>query len=586
MKKHIMILLSAMTLNCFSFCPTWADVIYVNGSADGADTGESWKDAYRNLQSALASAQNGDEIWVAAGVYRPTDGTDRTASFMMRDGVALYGGLLGGEISRDRRDAAAYETVLSGAIGEHGNHDNSYQVIRGANDAILDGFTVRGGNANGDSWYSHGGGMYNYQCSPTIANCVFKLNSANNGGGMANFGSVTVIDCLFVDNVASDGGGGMSNNGHGGGSQPTMVNCAFIRNVATNNGGALHNYECSPSITECTFSGNRANNYYGGAIYNYYSTQILSNCAFCGNSAPYGGAIYDWGGWGGREIVNCTFSQNTAVFNGGGLYNFSNTLILTNSIFWNNTAINGAQIYNHNSNLTVLFNSIQGCTPGDGNIDANPLFAKDPDPGIDGEWGTEDDDYGDLSLQHGSPCIDAGTEVELKTDIEGNPRPLDYPYVDNNGGVSNFDMGAYERTEVPGDAMTVLSPNGGELFAHGSIHNIVWGTSHEMPISDVVIEFSTDGGESWITIDTVANSGTYEWIVPTANSTRCVISVGDLLNPTIGDSSDSVFTVFECVEAIPGDVNGDCYINMADIAIIADNWLRCGNTSDPLCGGL
>jgi len=568
MKMQIATLLGALVLGCFSLSPTWADVIYVNGSADGANTGDSWDNAYRNLQSALASAQNGDEIWVAAGVYKPTDGSDRTASFMMRDGVSLYGGFAGGEISIDLRDWIANETILSGDIGEQNNNsNNSINIVRGANDLFLDGFTITDG--------SGGSAMFNRQCNPTIANCTFMSNLT--GGIQNNGGTVIVTNCNFIENV----GGGLGNAS----AATSVYNCLFIGN-SSNGGGGMNNSESTVTVTDCIFKGNAAT-FAGGAINGYHSNQTLTNCTFVGNSAEYGGGVYHRGNWGKTELINCTLSGNVATYNGGGIYyETAKPSSVVNSILWDNRGVNGSQIYIYNTEVSVSHSDIQGGIPGDGNIDANPLFTRDPSPGIDGEWGTEDDDYGDLSLQHGSPCIDAGAEVGLDADIEGNVRPFDYPYVDNNSGVSDFDMGAYERTDVPGYAITVLSPNGGELFAQGSIHNIVWGTSHEMPISDVVIEFSTDGGESWMTIDTVENSGTYEWIVPTANSTHCVISVGDLLNPTISDSSDSGFTVFECVEPIPGDVNGDCYVNMADIAVIADNWLRCGNAFDPLCEGL
>src|SRR5207302_9446226 len=75
--------------------------VYVNASAAGGNTGTSWADAFISLQSALGVAQPGDQVWVAAGTYKPTNTTDGLATFVPVDGVALYGGF------------AAFETRLS-----------------------------------------------------------------------------------------------------------------------------------------------------------------------------------------------------------------------------------------------------------------------------------------------------------------------------------------------------------------------------------------------------------------------------------------------------------------------------------------
>jgi hypothetical protein len=91
-----------------------AAVIYVKADAGGGNDGSSWLDAYTDLQVALAVAAAGDSIWVAAGTYKPTAGTSRTATFLMKNGVALIGGFAGVETSVSvRSEPRARTTTLS-----------------------------------------------------------------------------------------------------------------------------------------------------------------------------------------------------------------------------------------------------------------------------------------------------------------------------------------------------------------------------------------------------------------------------------------------------------------------------------------
>ena len=124
---------------------------------------------FNGLQSALSASLYGDEIWIAAGTYFPTAGTDRTISFNLKNGVAMYGGFAGTETSQSQRDFETNVTTLSGDIGIMGDDsDNSYHVIVGGdinftvleggnisinNSTRVDGFTITAGNANGGTGY-------------------------------------------------------------------------------------------------------------------------------------------------------------------------------------------------------------------------------------------------------------------------------------------------------------------------------------------------------------------------------------------------------------------------------------------------
>ena len=131
-------------------------ILYVDADASGADDGSSWTNAFEELDEALDAAESGAQIWVAEGVYYPTDDPERAESFFLKSGVAVYGGFTGTETSLDQRTADPDENgcVLSGDIGaEDDDSDNSYHVIiaAGVDDtAVLDGFLVTGGNADGE----------------------------------------------------------------------------------------------------------------------------------------------------------------------------------------------------------------------------------------------------------------------------------------------------------------------------------------------------------------------------------------------------------------------------------------------------
>ena len=202
---------------------------YVKRNASGANAGTSWTDAYTHLQSALGASPC-TEIWVAAGTYKPTGGTDRNVTFQLKNGVAVYGGFAGTETTRTQRDPAVNATTLSGDIGAAGNSDNSYHVVTGVTGATLDGFTITAGNANGNYPNDYGGGMYNESSNPTLTNVTFSGNSAGgSGGGLSNYLSSPMLsNVIFNGNTANYGGGGMFNSA----SHPTLTNVTFSGNSA------------------------------------------------------------------------------------------------------------------------------------------------------------------------------------------------------------------------------------------------------------------------------------------------------------------------------------------------------------------
>ncbi len=243
----------------FVICPT-GNVLYVKANATGANNGSSWANAYTDLQSALNIPCPGiTEIWVAAGTYKPTAGNDRNISFVMKNGVGIYGGFNGTETQLSQRNWRTNVTTLSGDIGAAGNADNSYRVINNSfssnspltNTAVLDGFTIEAANADGNFPLNLGGGMWNDNASPTVRNCFFKNNAAVAGGGIFNANSQPLVtNCLFVGNSGSSNGAAIANGG--GTALAQTTNCTFYGNTGPN----TINNQSSAAFTNCIIWGN------------------------------------------------------------------------------------------------------------------------------------------------------------------------------------------------------------------------------------------------------------------------------------------------------------------------------------------
>ena len=365
--------------------------------------GSSWTDAFLDLQSALNAAQTGDQIWVAAGTYKPTDGTDRSISFNLKSGVDLYGGFAGTETSVDARDWKSNPTILSGDIGEPGvNTDNSYKVLAAeqVSGASIDAFTVTAGND----------GYNGTMSSPTFTNCSFSGNSGDGlnatGGSSGPAGHLTFSGCTFSGNSHD----GLSIGYMG---VATCTDCTFSGNLRNGVTATI----ATLTLTDCIFSGNSGN---GADTSRSYPN--ITNCVFVNNSS-IGVCLEESKGTG--TLSNCTFTGNS----GGGLSGDPDShLVVTNCILWGDGDSEIDWLYPPvNEVLTVTYSIVQGGHAGTGNLDADPLFVNAA--------------AGDVHLQLGSPAIDSGTSAGAPASaLDGVTRPRD----GNGDYVFAFDMGAYE----------------------------------------------------------------------------------------------------------------------------------------------
>lgn len=405
-------------LACIVFCrggPSEAGnrVLFVDATAKGLGDGTTWADAIPNLRDAILLAESGDQMWVAGGVHRA--GTNRADSFILKEGVEILGGFAGNEdpasFHPSNRDFLLNETVLEGDVGAPGPADNVFHVATAMNvsrAAVLDGFTIANGNANGLTLMQQdvGGGLFIVNASPTIRRCLIRDNRAGSRGGAVHIagGSPLFGHCQVVGNQTT------------------------VTQAANNLGGAVY------------FSGTAA----------VSAAPIFVNCLLTGNRAGVGnggtgGAMYG-GSYATATLINCTILHNRADTLTGGIHA---SVTIANCIVHANQDRNGfeptAQL---RGAITASHSLVQGGWPGDGNLNADPLFRNAL--GGDGLAGTLDDD---ARLDAGSPCIDAGDNFAWpaeggSTDLDGAVRFMNDPSAADTGtppGAALIDLGAYEN---------------------------------------------------------------------------------------------------------------------------------------------
>jgi hypothetical protein len=401
-------------------------------SGDDIQDGLTWPTAKKTIQNAITAASSGDTVVVSNGVYY------LASELVISNAVTLLG--VGGPTN----------TIIDGS--------NACRCIRIENGEVkIEGFSIRNGFLSGEddgagvlSLYGGvlrdchiygnvtsnesmfvqnvGGGIY-FQ-GGTIEQCTIYSNSTTSGyggGGVYLEDSGTVMQCEVYGNYSMGSGGGIRCSGG------TVEDCAIYNNSAGWGGGVSVGGDSI--FVRCSIHNNSAgavwlNGWNGGAIRN---SLIYSNDDY-GVVVKYGTMrdclIYGNVNAGVRieteeaTVENCTISGNgegVSVREGNLVTNVFRNLVL----YGNFTGSNRKEyVCETNSVFSCDFSCVIPIpSNGIGNIDADPLFA--------------DTAQSDFRLRAGSPCIDAGTNLDWMTtaiDMEGHPRIF-------NGRV---DMGADE----------------------------------------------------------------------------------------------------------------------------------------------
>lgn len=484
--KAMTFLLLALSL-FFAFTSTAHAVSILHVRANGSDTGtcSTWATAC-TLDHALAIALNGDQLWVAQGVYKPAA---KTSPILISSAVTLYGGFAPtGDPTFDSRSPDSYPTVLSGDLAGDDTtdsngvvlaydnivgSDNAQTVVRVDASAVMDGFIVTGG-------VGQGAGLLVNSGSPIMRNMVFRGNNAwtnysAHGGALLSWsagGTLTLQDVSFISNASYKGTLGIyltdaslsrilfQNNyaddqGSGiwarldGGHLLTMTDTSFISNTKRS---TMQIVDGNTTMTNIIARGNTTTGYgvlqcEGGAIYN--TKWVATNVLVTGNRGlGIGNNQCD------MTVTNATVTANyrLAVNTIGG------ALHLRNSILWNNASDQWNPELRWSDVVTsaggVSYTIIQGGCPANAPCD----HVTNVDPAFVLPVGalTAPTTDGDFRLLSSSPAIDAGDNLVTnpalpETDIEGSVRRIDRDATPDtgNGTPPLVDLGAYEFWGAP-----------------------------------------------------------------------------------------------------------------------------------------
>jgi len=318
---------------------------------------------------------------------------------------------------------------------------------------------------------------------------------------------------------------------------------------------------CSPTVISCKFYGITGYQ----TIINDRSDLKIINSTFVANNGVIDNKYYS-----NTELINCTFASslyNEIIYN----ENYS-TVTLTNCILRKDADYVPSYLIENDGVLNVNYCNIQGglsAITGDadnlnwnqGNIDADPMFVRNPDDGGDG-WGDQpgtgggqglNDDFGDLRLMPQSPCIDAGTQ------------DFKLPIINERHG---FGDGVITLDEQNVDTATIVVMDlaRSEVYTEGDDYDIV------VLGDQVQIHTKLTGSVPPNIVDGQPFSVDYEFYLNIADFSTDFDGLPRFVDGDCDTAATIDMGAYEFDWLYVGDFEGDCDIDLGDFGILSQSW--------------
>ena len=361
--------------------------MYVKPNGNNQNSGLSWDEAKADPQEAideLAKVQDKKgEVWIAAGTYEPKNyivGNDKTSplSFVMRNGINVYGGFKGTETKLSERERGEYpwdfknQTILrgnkfSGTSDWNSSEEawnvssDSYHVVWFTSldqsefsiPTILNGVTVEGGSVSNPSILGTkyapycGAGIYMVGSNNQVRNCIVRYNNAGmqetaldgniytpQGGAIFCQGGQVRYSLIY--NNSAEQGGGVYLSTYG------FINNSMVANNSGANGAGVYLFDA-----------------WGMENYQILSTSVITNNLSKKNGAVYveGSGLVEQNTIANNYTSNVTdLSDPSNTSRTSGLY-ITDKCTAINNIFWNNTLMqsNGGTSKKYSSSLAQIY---------------------------------------------------------------------------------------------------------------------------------------------------------------------------------------------------------------------------------------